>query len=179
MIQLVFAYCETRNVKNEIEIAFGLRDGLPWAHISKDMRNFSTRTANTSLVMGSKTFESFERRLPGRPHIVLSGSNNSKTKCGEYADHYMSIDQVIDYSKTHDISVIGGANVIREFHQYADRIIVSCINKRHYVFSTVQLPINFIRNIKMGFDLLETHYWHIDELTDLTETVYIKNGVLK
>ncbi|QOI66448.1 dihydrofolate reductase [Erwinia phage FBB1] len=181
MLQLVFACSPTRNVKGETEYAFGLDDGLPWKHISQDFKNFKSRTMGTTLIMGAKTFQSLPGKLEGRKHMVLHtpGRSVAVTKRGDQADQYVMPERVKDYIKFHpeeNFSVIGGAKLLQEFAPIADKIIISKIIKSHYVNSTVKLPIEFIMNIHRGgnkeLKMQENHFWQIDELTQLFETVY-------
>lgn len=193
MLQLVFAYCETRNVKGEIEMAFGLNDGLPWKHISQDFKNFKARTQDTILLMGAKTFQSLPKKLQGRHHVVLSDSKRPivRAKNGESADHYVMPERVKSFLQrnSHEkISIIGGAGLIQQFAPIADRIVLTKIIKKHYVPSTVKLPVEFIQNIRRGghlyksensperyFEMSETHFYKIDELTDIMETMYVRS----
>lgn len=192
MLQLVFAYCETRNVKGEIEMAFGLNDGLPWKHISQDFKNFKARTQDTTLIMGAKTFMSLPGNLPGRESIVLSsiGKPIPKAKNGDEATQYVSPERINAYLKYHpdkNFSVIGGSELLQSFAPIADRIVLTKIIKKHYVPSTVKLPIEFVQNIRRGghlyklenspepyFEMSETHFYKIDKLTDIMETMYVK-----
>ncbi len=180
MLQVVFAYSETRNVKGEIEMAFGLDDGLPWGHISQDFKNFKARTTGTTLIMGARTFQSLPGKLPGRRHIVLHqlGRDVPVTKRGDEADQYILPERLGFYIKHHpdeDYSVIGGSSLIQQFAPIADKIIITKIVKRHYVNSTVKLPVEFIRNIHRNHDITETHFYKIDNLTNIMETVYAKS----
>lgn len=181
MLQLVFACSPTRNVKGETEYAFGLDDGLPWKHISQDFKNFKSRTMGTTLIMGAKTFQSLPAKLDGRKHIVLIelGRPIPVTKNGDQADQYILPDRIRFYVKHHpeeNFSVIGGTKLLQEFAPIADKIVISKINKSHYVNSTVKLPVEFIMNIHRGgnkeLKMQENHFWQIDELTQLFETVY-------
>lgn len=179
MIQLVFAYCETRNVKGELAMAFGLDDGLPWKHISQDFKNFKARTEGTILLMGAKTFQSLPKKLPGRHHVVLSDSKRPivHAKNGEPADHYVMPERAESFLQRNsheNISIIGGAGLLQKYAAIADRIIITKIMKKHYVPSTVQFPVEFIYNIHCGREMAETHFYKIDELTNIMETVYVK-----
>lgn len=179
MIQLVFAYCETRNVKGELEMAFGLDDGLPWKHITQDFKNFKARTEGTILLMGAKTFQSLPKKLQGRHHVVLSDSKRPivHAKNGEPADHYVMPERVESFLQrnSHEkISIIGGAGLIQQFAPIADQIIITSIQKKHYVPSTMKFPVEFIHNIQRHHEMTETHFYKIDELTNIMETVYVK-----
>jgi dihydrofolate reductase len=51
--------------------AIGKDNALLW-HIPEDLKYFKKTTMGRPMIMGRKTFESFGKPLPGRPHIVIS-----------------------------------------------------------------------------------------------------------
>lgn len=194
MIQLIFATSFTKTVDDTIQYAFGLGDGLPWGHIKQDMKNFASRTKDTFLIMGAKTFMSFPTPLPGRIHIVVTelGRPVPTTKDGtkphaimtmEQFDallktrlsngtfvetgNVLSIDTVNDY-----ISIIGGKTLIEKSIHYVDKIIHTSITKKHRVNSDVQIDKAIIDDIRVNYEVIETHWYQIDELTSITESVY-------
>ncbi|AEO97159.1 dihydrofolate reductase [Salmonella phage vB_SenM-AKM_NP4] len=194
MIQLIFAYCPTKTVDNKNEFAFGLNTGLPWGHIKQDMQNFASRTKDTVLIMGAKTFMSLRGKLHGRSHIVVQDFSRpyAKTKSGQTAELYINetqFQQFLEGNKVqvsgHDFgyncfiqrddanySVIGGAHIIEHSRIYADKIICTTIRKKHRVNSDIKLSADFIWNISEDMELVETHWYNIDELTNISEDVY-------
>jgi dihydrofolate reductase len=95
------------------------RDGkLPW-HIPEDLKRFKALTTGTSMVMGRKTFESLGRLLPGRQHIVLT---RDPDWAAEGADVAHDVPEALSLAREPHISVIGGAEVIRQFGTVADRV---------------------------------------------------------
>lgn len=192
MIKLVFAYSPTKTVDGRDEIAFGLGDGLPWGHIKKDLQNFKARTEGTIMIMGAKTFQSLPTLLPGRSHIVVCDleRNYPETKDGDLAHFYITWEQYIDYISGdeiqlsssnapfeamlgHDskVSVIGGPALLYAALPYADEVVVSRIVKKHRVNSTIQLDTSFLDDISTR-EMVETHWYKIDEVTTLAESVY-------
>lgn len=195
MLQLVFATCHTKDVEGKSEYAFGLGDGLPWGHIPQDMKNFKARTDNSILIMGAKTFMSFKKPLPGRRHVVVckSLSTAPQTKDGTYAseimfDHeferFLRGDVIITATATKeypwnttvsrdntDVSIIGGKSLIQQASYHVDRIVHTSIIKKHRVNSDVQMDADFLHNMRLN-KMVESHWYHCDELTELTETVY-------
>lgn len=196
MLQIVYAYCASKNVENETEYAFGLNGGLPWGHIPQDLKNFKARTENTVLVMGAKTYMSLPSPLKGRKTIVVQDLSRglAQAKDGLFADFYTDIEQFREMLKggdfiswdpsenkfkcdkfNHALSVVGGAGLIQEAAPFADKIIKTSIHKRHRVNSDVQLPMGFIVFPSWegsGFETKENHWWKLDELTSITEIVY-------
>ncbi|ARB06027.1 hypothetical protein fHeYen901_254 [Yersinia phage fHe-Yen9-01] len=186
MIQLIYAYAPTKNHKGEYERAFGLNQSLPWGHISQDLKNFKARTENTNLIMGAKTFMSLKSRLPGRMHIVIQDQTrlNAKTQDGYAADHYISQEVFHQFLEgTLDLgygdknySVIGGPALLEQALPYTNRIVLTIISKKHYVCSDVKLSTEFAERVSVmtttEFEPVESHFYRIDELTSITETVY-------
>lgn len=183
MIKLVFAYSPTKTVEGFNELAFGLGDGLPWGRVKKDLQNFKARTEGTIMIMGAKTFQSLPTLLPGRRHIVVCdlARDYPETKDGDLAHFYITWEQYIDYisgapfetilDQNSNVSVIGGPALLYAALPYADEVVVSRIVKRHRVNSTVQLDASFLDDISKR-EMVETHWYKIDEVTTLTESVY-------
>lgn len=195
MKQLVYAFAPTKNVKGENEYAFGLEDGLPWGHIKRDMLNFAARTKDTILICGAKTFMSFPEPLKGRKCIVVQDLERPlvTAKNGFFADAYTSpleftgflggddLTTTTSYNahpvffQNENYSIIGGAKLLMEAYDKVDRIVQTTIRKKHYIVSDVKLPMAFIIAPtweESGFVTTETHWYAIDELTNITETVY-------
>lgn len=196
MLQLVYAFAPTKNVKGENEYAFGLEDGLPWGHIKRDMTNFASRTKDGDMIMGAKTFMGFKEPLPGRNCIVVQDLSRPlvQAKNGFFADAYISTEdfekllkgEIVHGQTSYDhpyvinmackrYSVIGGRALLEIAQPYADRIVQTTIRKKHYVVSDVKLPMSFVVAPSWegsGFITTETHWYNIDELTSISETVY-------
>lgn len=96
----------------------GKDGGLPW-HLPEDLRRFKALTMGTSMVMGRRTFESLGRLLPGRQHIVLT---RDPDWAAEGADVAHDVPQALAFAREPRVSVIGGAEVIRQFADVADRL---------------------------------------------------------
>ncbi|QAX99988.1 dihydrofolate reductase [Escherichia phage EcWhh-1] len=192
MIKLVFAYSPTKTVDGTDQNAFGLGDGLPWGRVKKDLQNFKARTEDTIMIMGAKTFQSLPTLLPGRTHVVVCDLKRDypTTQDGDFAHFYITWEQYLTFisgseiqlsspntlfesvlDPAFNVSVIGGPSLLYAALPYADEVVVSCIEKCHRVNSTVQLEENFLHEIRQR-EMLETHWYKIDELTTLTETVY-------
>lgn len=192
MIKLVFAYSPTKTVDGTDQNAFGLGDGLPWGRVKKDLQNFKARTEGTIMIMGAKTFQSLPTLLPGRSHVVVCDLDRDypETKDGDFAHFYITWAQYVTFitggeiqvsspntffepmlGPSSKVSIIGGPALLYAALPYADEVVVSRIEKCHRVNSTVQLEENFLHEIRQR-EMLETHWYKIDELTTLTETVY-------
>ena len=194
MLQLVFAYGNGLAPVNDLRggAHFGLNQGLPWKHLSQDLKNFKARTQDTMLIMGANTFMSLPGLLPGRTHIVVQDlhRSNVQAKDGCFADYYVNEyalrrflttnhellaedynGRIANLSKEGQYSIIGGPAILSLALPYADQIIVSKITKKAMMNSDVKLDQSFIHSVIKN-EMVETHFWVIDEITTLTETVY-------
>lgn len=97
------------------------RDGrLPW-RLPADLRRFKALTMGHPMIMGRKTFDSFPKPLPGRRHIVLTRNTGWQADGAEVA-HSVDEALAIAQTPTHDIYVIGGAQVYRLMEPHLTRI---------------------------------------------------------
>nr|AIA10581.1 dihydrofolate reductase [uncultured bacterium] len=95
------------------------KDGtLPW-HLPSDLRHFKIQTMGAPMIMGRKTFESLPKVLPGREHIVLTRDPAWKAEGVKVA---RSRDEALALAAGDRVSIIGGAEIYREFLPIADRI---------------------------------------------------------
>ncbi len=172
MIQLVFAHNKG---------AFGTESGMPWPHIKKDMQEFAKTTKDTVMVMGAKTFASFDRKLSGRLHYVVYDPSREKpvTKNGEVADHYIPTDWLKTYLLTIQesptmYSVIGGVNLLEQAIDFADRIVYTSImykGTKNEFDVTAELSSGFLYKIDTFSNTTEEHYYRIDENCSILQTV--------
>jgi dihydrofolate reductase len=104
--------------------AIGRGGKLPW-HYSADLKFFKQTTMEHAVVMGSKTWQSIGKPLPGRTNIVLSRSNDLELPDGVHL--FSTIDEVLDFDEgfARDVFIIGGAGVYSSFADTIDRWIVT------------------------------------------------------
>lgn len=196
MIQLVFATAYTKTVNGEEQLAFGYRNDLPWKKISQDMSNFKSRTKETILIMGANTFASLPRKLDGRIHIVVCDPSRelpvtkiSKSKANIYIsestfngfldNESFELNYTDDYPWPHifnrtanKYSIIGGKSLIEASLDKVDKIVYTTIRKKHHVVSDVQLNMQKIKKMQNERNMTSSSWWYIDELTELSESVY-------
>jgi dihydrofolate reductase len=91
---------------------------LPW-HLPADLKRFKALTMGSVMVMGRRTFESLPGLLPGRRHIVLTRDPGWQAEGAEVA---RDIEGALELARGERVSVIGGAEIFREFLPLADRI---------------------------------------------------------
>ncbi|QYN80409.1 dihydrofolate reductase [Kosakonia phage 305] len=201
MLQLVFATCNTKAVDGRNEIAFGLNNGLPWGHIPQDMKNFKARTLNSVMIMGAKTFESFNSPLPGRRSVVVCNLDRPlpKTKNGTQASEVLSMEEfkrfldgetIVTSKKSKeypwdtvvgrdrcDISIIGGKTLIEQAITRVDQVVHTSIIKDRRVNSDVQMSVEVIATIRNKYKMIESHWYQCDEITQIIESVYTPKDI--
>jgi dihydrofolate reductase len=92
---------------------------IPW-HLPADLRQFKITTMGAPMIMGRRTFDSLPGLLPGREHIVLTRDTKWRHDDVKIAH---SIEEALDRAAGADrISVIGGAEIYREFLPITERI---------------------------------------------------------
>lgn len=102
-------------------MAIGLPDGsLPW-HVPEDLAWFASVTANRSIIMGRKTWESLPKKpLPNRQNIVLTHRRIRGVDCAT------SMEEAISIARNQPI-VIGGANVYEQAMPFVHTLYLSMI----------------------------------------------------
>ena len=107
--------------------AIGNNNQLLW-HIPEDLRHFKALTLGHPVVMGSKTFASIGKPLPGRPNIVITDdatfAHNDVYVChsiDEALDKALSLDEV-------EIFIIGGGSIYAQTISLADRLYLTVVD---------------------------------------------------
>ncbi len=96
----------------------GRKGKLPW-HLPADLRHFKRVTMGTAMIMGRRTFESLPGLLPGRRHIVLT---RDREWHADGAEVVHSPPQALAAADGGRVSVIGGAEIFRLFHDRAHAV---------------------------------------------------------
>lgn len=104
--------------------AIGRGGKLPW-HYSADLKFFKETTMGGAVVMGSRTWESIGRPLPGRLNVVLSRSGRTETPPQVMRLHSKA--EVAELAKylNRDVFIIGGAATYAEFADVIEKWIVT------------------------------------------------------
>ncbi len=90
-----------------------------------DLQFFKKTTTGNAVVMGSNTWRSIGKPLPGRLNIVLSRTGNVDTP-GEVM-RLSDVQEVVELAKylNRDVFIIGGAKTYSEFADVIDKWIVT------------------------------------------------------
>lgn len=105
-------------------LAIGKDGRLPW-HYSDDLKHFKQTTMGGVIVMGSNTWRSIGKTLPGRLNIVLS--RRAQIDAGHDLLFLRSEMEAVDLSKyiKGDLFVIGGSAIYRAFAPHIDEWVVT------------------------------------------------------
>ena len=109
-ISLIYAVSENHVI--------GKNNKMPW-HMPADYKHFKEITMHHPIIMGSRTFASIGRPLPGRQNIVLTRDLDFKA---EGVDVAYSLDEAIAKADDDEIFVIGGAQVFESALPLANKV---------------------------------------------------------
>ena len=107
----------------------GKDNKLLW-HLPADLKRFKELTTGHTIIMGRKTFESLERVLPDRKHIVLTrdegyhvdDENVKIVNDIENLDNYVNADE--------ENFIIGGAIIYRQLISKVDKMYITRIHEK-------------------------------------------------
>lgn len=121
---------------------------IPW-RLKSDMKFFKDITMGKPMIMGRKTFETFPKPLPGRPHIVISRRVQPGRVSTEHEnfdlrrdegvylmttnvywvnnleDAFLMANKLITNVDDPEIMVIGGGQIYKEAIDYCNRMYIT------------------------------------------------------
>jgi dihydrofolate reductase len=105
-------------------LAIGKEGKLPW-HYPADLKHFKRTTMGNVVVMGSNTWRSIGKTLPGRLNIVLS--RRAQIDSGHDLLFLRSEMEAVDLARylKGDLFVIGGSAIYRAFAPHIDSWLVT------------------------------------------------------
>lgn len=132
------------------DLAIGKEGKLPW-HYPADLKHFKQTTTGNAVVMGSNTWRSIGKPLPGRLNIVLS--RRAQLDSADDLLFLRSEAEAVDLAKylKCDLYVIGGAKIYTAFSPHIDSWIVTDIPET-VENADVFMPRDFLD----GFELTST-----------------------
>lgn len=96
----------------------GYQGYLPWTRVQEDLTYFKQKTSHSFIIMGRKTWDSFQgKMLPNRIHVVLTRSNYKEDKDNlHFVSSFVDAMEWIEkYTKEEkNVFVIGGESIYRE-----------------------------------------------------------------
>ena len=100
---------------------------IPW-FLSQDLKLFRQRTMGHMLIVGRKTWESFESSLGGRKVIVLTTQLDYVSAKPVYAIAH-SVEEALEIAEGEkEIFVIGGEEIYKTFLPMTQRVYLTRIN---------------------------------------------------
>ena len=114
----------------------GKTGGLPW-NIPEDMKFFRDSTKGHIMIMGRKTFDSFEGKpLPGRLHIVITRNSEFNFEhpqvqiVGSLQD---AVNKAKDFTSKYgdEVFVIGGGEIYRQALPVLNKIYLTVIDHEY------------------------------------------------
>lgn len=107
------------------------KDGdLPW-HLPDDFKRFKKLTSGHPIIMGRKTFDSFDKPLPDRSHIIVTRDTDYTT---DFEDCHIvhSLEDALERVKAKSLTfIIGGGEIYKQGLPFADKIELTRI---HHTF---------------------------------------------
>lgn len=112
--------------------AIGQNGGLPW-RLPSDFAYFKNTTLGKPVIIGRRTFDTFNKPLPGRPHIIMTRNagfiapdghhvaQDFDTACGIGA-------RLLEEMGQNECMVVGGAEIYALALPKADRLYVSLVH---------------------------------------------------
>ena len=111
--------------KNNI---IGKDNKMIW-HLPEDLKHFKELTIGHTIIMGRKTFQSLEKPLPNRKHIIFSQNPDFKVN-DENVEVVHSLLQIQDLIEgKEEAFVIGGAMIYNFLMPYVKKMYVTEIEK--------------------------------------------------
>ena len=128
-------------------LAIGKEGKLPW-HYPADLKHFKRTTMGNVVVMGSNTWRSIGKTLPGRLNIVLS--RRAQIDSGHDLLFLRSEMEAVDLARylKGDLFVIGGSAVYRAFAPHIDSWLVTEIPET-VENADVFMPTDYLESFQM------------------------------
>jgi len=99
----------------------GRDNRLPW-HLSDDLKHFRRLTMGHHVLMGRKTYQSSQGKMPGRKLIVLTRSAEFQAADAQTVPSLDAGIQFAQAARETELFVIGGAQVFAQTLPIADRL---------------------------------------------------------
>jgi dihydrofolate reductase len=99
----------------------GRDNRLPW-HLSDDLKHFRRLTMGHHVLMGRKTYQSAEGKMPGRKLIVLSRDPAFQASDAQVVASLEAGIQLAERAGEQELFVIGGAQVFAQALPLAQRL---------------------------------------------------------
>ena len=136
------------------------KGGDQLVYISDDLKHFKATTTGHTVIMGRKTSNALPKGvLPNRRNIVVTRSREWSHEGAETAHSVEEALSMID--RDEEAFVMGGGEMYKAFMPFADRLIVTTIDKAYDGVDTY-FPV-----IDDRWQLTEASEWHHDDKNDV------------
>ncbi len=105
----------------------GKNGQLPW-HLTDDLKNFRRLTMGYHVLMGRKTYQSAEGKMPGRKLIVLSRDSQFHPADAQVVASLGAGIQLARAAGEEELFIIGGAQVFTQALPLADRFYLTRVH---------------------------------------------------
>ena len=146
----------------------GKNNSLIWS-ISEDLKFFKENTIGKPVVMGLNTLKSLPKLLPNRKHIVLSHIDVELDSDIIVVRNLEELLKLIE-SMNEEVMIIGGAMVYSQMIKYADKMILTEIDKESE--ADVYFPEFSLED--WNREILSNH--QIDDIV-YSHVVYTRKGI--
>lgn len=119
MARIIMIACVDNN------LGIGDKDGNLLYCIPSDLRHFKEETTGNIVVMGRRTFESFDKPLVNRDNYVLTRRRNFSPEGVTVLNNYHDVNEL---TKKGDVYIIGGGEVYEQYIEYADILIITHVD---------------------------------------------------
>lgn len=109
--------------------AIGKDNGLMW-HMPNDLKFFKRKTKGHHVIMGRKTFETFEGSLPGRKNIVITHSKEYGLPDDNCRLVHSMEEALQEAEGDPEPFIVGGEQIYRIGMDLADRLYITWIHAR-------------------------------------------------
>ena len=163
MITLIAAAAENNSL--------GKNNAMIW-HLPDDFKRFKKLTSGHDIILGRKTFESFDKPLPNRKHIIITRQENYAHQVDSSCCIVVqSIEEAI--AKTNPVEenfIIGGGEIYKLALPLADKIELTRVH------GTFEADAFFPEFDRENWNLVREEYHPIDEKhnVDFTYQTFVK-----
>lgn len=106
----------------------GINNNLPW-NLPEDMKFFKNTTWGMPVIMGRKTFETFNGKpLPGRMNIVITRQKDWKVEGAVVVDSYKDALFVAAETDCKEAFVIGGGEIFKALINKVDKLLITRVH---------------------------------------------------
>lgn len=155
--------------------ALGKDNDLLW-HLPHDFSRFKKLTTGHSMIMGRKTFESFPKPLPNRPHIVIT-RDKEYVIADDSCTVVHSIEAALGTVANEALSyIIGGGEIYAQGEKFATKIELTRVHAHFEEADTFFPEIDW-----NDWELVSEEYHPKDERHkfDFTYLTYVRGKASK